>query len=181
MPHANVAIIKNYIDAYKKSPYRVKYVFVDANGNECCSKQSSNKSYVAYALDITSKPPVKLIFSSEINKLFKENFTINIDQESIIETTHGDFLIISMSRPHEYNPKSIRCAAGMGEDRTYLASIKNGNLTILNRKFLGCAASYKVIRNDSDIGYEVTQFSDNPDNAPKTRYIIKNGKLIKQK
>lgn len=176
---ANGSNLKMLQDELKDPSDHIKYIFVDEKTQWRYSSQSSGK-HTSYILDITKNAPVKLIYSYEIDRLFKDEFFVEIDQESIIETPNADFLVLRMSRPHEYNPKSIRCAPGMGEDRTYLATIKNGNLTILNRKFLGCAADYKVIRNDSEIGYEVTDFSSNPDDAHKTKYILKNGKLIKQ-
>jgi hypothetical protein len=172
--------LKYHIDNYSNSPRRIKYIFVDEEGKECCSKQESRKSYKAHILDITAKAPVELIFSSEIDRLFKENFTIYIDQDSIIETPHGDFLVISMSRPHEYNPKSIRCAAGMGEDRTYVILIHNKKISFINRNFLGCADKFEVINNDSEIGYEVRSIYNPPHKQP-IKYLLENGKLIKQK
>lgn len=130
-------------------------------------------------LDISKPGPVTLIYSPEIDHLFKDEFLVEIDQESIIETPTADFFMLGMTRPHEYNQKSIGC--GRAEERTYLAMISNGNLTILNRKFLDCAGTYKAIRNDSEIGYEVTPFSSDNNNSDKIKYILKNGKLIKQK
>jgi len=179
-PFATKETLKYHIDDYSNSPRQIKYIFVDAEGKECCSKQESRKSYKAYILDITAKAPVELIFSSEIDKLFKEHFTLNIDQDSIIETPHGDFLVIRMFRPHEYNPKSIRCAAGMGEDRTYVIFIHNKKISFINRNFLDCADKFEIINNNREIGYEVTSIYNPPHKQP-IKYLLKNGKLIKQK
>jgi hypothetical protein len=179
-PFATEETLKYHIGNYGNSPRGIKYVFVDEEGKECCSKQESRKSYKAYILDITAKAPVELIFSSEIDQLFKEHFTLEIDQDSIIETPHGDFLVVRMFRPHEYNPKSIRCAAGMGEDRTYVILIHNKKISFINRNFLGCADKFEMINNNSEIGYEVTSIYNPPHRQP-IKYLLENGKLIKQK
>lgn len=179
-PFASETILHEHHERYKISTYPIKYIFVDEEGKECCSKQESRKSYKAYILNLTAKAPVELIFSSKIDQLFKEHFTLDIDQDSIIETPHGDFLVVRMFRPHEYNPKSIRCAAGMGEDRTYVMLIQNKKVFFINKNLLGCADKFEMINNNGEIGYEVTSIYNPPHRQP-IKYLLENGKLIKQK
>jgi hypothetical protein len=118
--------LQQYRADYKDSGIPVKYILVDEKGQECCTGRRSKKVFV---LDITRYGEPEKIFSSEITKLAAAHFEVEVDLALLLETSAGDFVVLKMSRPSEYNKKAVACAAGKGEDRAYLATIqgrKNG-------------------------------------------------------
>ncbi|MDR9839385.1 hypothetical protein [Herbaspirillum huttiense] len=166
------------LDAYrlefKDAVTPVKYVFVHADGSPCCTTSNKEKPYI---LDITSSAPAKLASSAEIERLFKENFEVEIDNESLISTPNADYVVITMSRPAEYNKKYVPCAGGMGEERAYLLSITAGEVTVINRKFGGCGKHYRALRDSTVNGYEVS--SSDPATKP-VRFVLRGSTLVQQ-
>ncbi len=163
-----------YRAEYKDAATPVKYVFVHADGSPCCSTGASTD---AYLVDITTHGPAKLAHSTEIDRLFKENFEVEIDNESVIPGPKGDFLVLTMSRPAENNSKYVPCAGGMGESRAYLVSVVANKIIVVSRDFGGCAREYKVLGAGPDVGYEVTGSGPH---AKPVRYVIKGNNMVRQ-
>jgi hypothetical protein len=163
-----------YRAEYKDTATPVKYVFVHADGSPCCSTGANTN---AYLLNITRQGPAKLAHSTEIDRLFKENFEVEIDNESVIPGPKGDFLVLTMSRPAENNPKYVPCAGGMGESRAYLVSVVANKITVVSRDFGGCGREYKVLGTGPDVGYEVTGSGPH---AKSVRYVIQGNNIVRQ-
>lgn len=163
-----------YRAAYKDPATPVKYVFVHADGSPCCGNEADTR---AYLLKITAPAPATLKHLAEIDRLLKEKFEVEIDNESVLEQPQGDFLVMTLSRPAEYNKKYIRCAGGMGESRAYLMSIDAGKVTVLNREFGDCGREYKIIDDGTNVGYEV---SDVGTHANPVRYLVHGSKIVRR-
>jgi len=160
---------------YKDAATPVKYVFVHADGSPCCSDGDRAK---AYLLDITSAAPAKLISSAEIDRLFKEKFEIEVDNESIVKGPQGDYVVLTMNRPAEYDRKFVPCAGGMGESRAYLISIVAGKATVIDRSFGGCGRQYKKLDSGDGIGYEVQGGNGQ---AKPVHYIVRGNTIARDK
>jgi hypothetical protein len=152
-PKVGEARLNAYRTEYKDAVTPIKYVFANEDGSPCCSATPKGK---AYLLNIMAPAPAELAYSPEIDKLFKEKFEIEIDSESLINTPGADYMVVTMSRPAEYNKKYIPCAGGMGENRAYLISVSGNKAVVINRRFGGCGQEYHVIRQGKTLGYEVT-------------------------
>lgn len=180
-PAANGDMLENYRQAFKNSAYPIKYIFVDANGENrnraCCSSDVPKKIYM---VNISAKESANFLYSSEVNRLIKQDFEITIDNKSVISTPKSDYLVLTMSRPHEYNPKSVHCAAGMGEDRAYLISITGSDIKVLNRNFFNCAGSYRMIHDGGEVGYEIRDYRKGSDQAQSVLYTLQDGQLIRK-
>ena len=163
-----------YRAEYKDAATPVKYIFVHADGSPCCSTGANTK---AYLVNITKQGPAKLAHSTEIDRLFKENFEVEIDNESVIPGPKGDFLVLTMSRPAENNPKYVPCAGGMGESRAYLVSVVANKITVVSRDFGGCGREYKVLGTDQDVGYELIGSAPH---AKSVRYVIRGNSIVRQ-
>jgi hypothetical protein len=145
--------LANYRAEYKDAVTPIKYIFTHEDDASCCSDAVKKKVYL---LNIRQKAPGKLVYSPEIDKLFKEHFEVEVDAESLINTPTADYVVLTMSRPSEYSKKHVGCAAGMGEDRAYLVSIADNKLAVIDRNFSGCNRQYRVLRGPSATGYEVS-------------------------
>ena len=165
--------LASYRAAYRDAATPVKYVFVHADGSPCCSIGGGTN---AYLVDITTQAPAKLAHSPEIDRLFKENFEVEIDNESVVPGPEGDFLVLTMSRPADYNPKHVPCARGMGESRAYLVSVVASRITVISRDFGDCGREYKVLRTGPDAGYEVTGGGPH---ATSVRYVIRGNNIVR--
>lgn len=163
-----------YREEYKDAATPVKYVFVHADGSPCCSTGANTN---AYLVNITTRGPAKLAHSTEIDKLFKENFEVEIDNESVIPGPKGDFLVLTMSRAAENNPKYVPCAGGMGESHAYLVSVVANKITVISRDFGGCGREYKVLGTGPDVGYEITGGSPH---AKSVRYVLRGNSMVRQ-
>lgn len=157
---------------YKDAATPVRYVFVHADGSPCCSDGDRAK---AYLLDITSAAPAKLIYSAEIDRLFKEKFEVEVDNESIVKGPQGDYVVLTMTRPAEYNKKYVPCAGGMGESRAYLISIVAGKATVVDRQFGGCDRQYKVLDSGQGVGYEVWGGGQ----TKPVRYVVRGTTIVR--
>jgi hypothetical protein len=179
-PIANEKMLNDYRNSFAGSAYHVKYIFVDPQGvskdQTCCSSDVAKKIYL---LDISAKENSDFVYSPELNNLIREHFEITIDNESVVATSEADYLVLTMSRPHEYSRQSTRCAAGMGEDRAYLISIANNQIKVINRKFLDCGDSYRIVHGDGRVGYEVKDYSKGMDQPQSVLYLLRNGKLVR--
>lgn len=180
-PAANGGMLENYRQAFKNSAYPIKYIFVDANGENrdgsCCSSDAPKKIYI---VNILEKESSKFVYSPEINRLIKQSFEITIDDKSLISTPKTDYLVLMMSRPPEYNPKSLNCAVGMGEDRAYLIAITSSDIKVLNRNFFNCAGSYRMIHDGGQLGYEIRDYRKGSDQAQSVLYILQDGQLVRK-
>jgi hypothetical protein len=165
--------LEAYRAEYKDAATPVKYLFVHADGSPCCGAGDNTKAYLA---NITASAPAKLAHSPEIDKLFNENFEVEIDNESVLSGSQGDFFVLTMSRPAEYNPKYVPCAGGMGESRAYLISVSGSKATVIDRNFGGCGRDYKVINAGGEVGYEV---SDNSNHAKAVRYLLHGNNIVR--
>ncbi|AMP03018.1 hypothetical protein CPter91_0623 [Collimonas pratensis] len=174
-------MLEKYRQAFKNSAYPIKYIFVDANGENrdgsCCSSDVPKKIYM---VNILAKESSEFIYSPEVNRLIKQDFEITIDDKSIISMPKADYLILRMSRPPEYNPKSAGCAAGMGEDRAYLIAIKNNGISVLNRNFFNCSGSYRMVHVNGQPGYEIRDYKKGSDQAQSVLYILQDGQLVRK-
>lgn len=166
--------LAEYRVEYKDAATPVKYLFVHADGSPCCSTGANTS---AYLVNITTQGPAKLAHSTEIDRLFKENFEVEVDNESVIPGPKGDFLVLTMSRPAENNPRYVPCAGGMGESRAYLVSVVSNKITVISRDFGGCGREYKVLGTGPDAGYEVT---DSGTHAKPVRYVIRGNNMVRQ-
>lgn len=156
-PVINQSRLDAYREEYKDAVTPVKYILTHEDGSPCCSDSSEKKVYV---LNIRQNAPGKLAYSSEINKLFKEHFEVEVDSESLISTPNADYIVLTMSRPAEYSDKQVRCAAGMGESRAFLVSIAGSKVDIINRDLSGCNHKYRVLRTSAAAtGYEVSSIN----------------------
>ncbi len=173
---ASVQMLENYRENFKNSTPPTKYIFVDADGGD----QPSDGPGKIYILDITAREPASFIYSSEIDRLFKDHFSVMVDNESLISTPTADYLVLVMTRPHEYNPKSGHCAAGMGEDRAYLIAITDSGVKVLNRNFFNCAGSYRMVHVNEQPGYEIRDYKKGIDQAQSVRYLLQDGKLMRK-
>ena len=169
-------MLENYRGSFKNSTPPTKYIFVDANGKA----DPSHLPGKIYILDITAREPASFIYSSEIDHLFKDHFSVMVDRESLISTPTADYLVLEMTRPHEYNPQSVHCAAGMGEDRAYLIAITDNGVKVLNRNFFNCAGSYRIIRDNEQPGYEIRDYKKGADQVQSVLYLLQNGKLVRK-
>jgi hypothetical protein len=166
--------LEAYRDEYKDAATPVKYLFVHSDGSPCCSVGTNVK---AYLLNIAASAPAKLAHSTEIDRLFKENFEVEIDNESVLSGALGDFLVLTMSRPAENNHKYVPCAGGMGESRAYLISVVGNKATVIDRDFGNCGREYKVIRTGNEAGYEVTDVGTH---ARAVRYMLRGKDIVRQ-
>ena len=180
-PVADGNMLKNYRESFNTSTYPIKYVFVDTDGKNrntgCCSSDAPKKIYM---LDISAKESSSFIYSSEVNRLIRQNFEITIDDTSLISTPQADYLVLTMSRPPEYSPKPVGCAAGMGEDRAYLISVTNSRIKVLNREFFNCAGSYRMVHDDGQTGYEILEYHKGSDRPQSVLYVLQDRKLIRK-
>lgn len=166
--------LDGYRAEYKDAAVPVKYLFVHADGSPCCNAGDNTK---AYLVDIMAPAPAQLAHSAGIDKLFKEGFEVEIDDESVLRGPQGDFLVLTMSRPAAYNPRYVPCAGGMGESRSYLVAVAGSKATVIDRDFGGCGREYHVIEGRGDIGYEVTGRGNH---AKPVRYRLRGAKLVRR-
>jgi hypothetical protein len=145
--------LNNYRIEYKDAVTPIKYIFTHEDDSPCCSNAAVKKVYL---LDIRQKALGKLVYSPEIDKLFKDHFEVEVDAESLISTPPVDYLVLTMSRPSEYSKKRVGCAAGMGESRAYLVSIAGDKLTVIDRELGGCNRQYKTLHGPVATGYEIS-------------------------
>jgi hypothetical protein len=156
-PTVDEARLNAYRAEFKDSVVPVKYVFVNEDGSPCCSTGRKGRVYL---LNIGASAPAELAYSPEIDKLFRDKFEIEIDSESLISTLNADYVVLTMSRPAEYNKKYVPCAGGMGESRAYLVSVSGNKAAIINRQFGGCGKAYQVMHEGKTLGYEITSGAD---------------------
>lgn len=177
-PVSGSRALEEYRALYKDSVTPVKYLLVDENGKECCSGGKVRKVFV---LDITQTGRPNYIHSASITRLANAHFNVEVDPESVIETLAKDFLVLKMSRPRESSKRAVSCAAGMGEDRAYLVSVGPKRMNILESEFLGCGDTFRVLKSTDAKGYEVTVNHFGSAKSYLSRYILKNGKMMKTK
>lgn len=175
-PVASAQMLESLRANFKTAVNPVKYIFVDAEGK---NKTSDHPGKI-YLLDISAKEPTYFIYSSELDRLFKDHFEVMVDDESLISTPKSNYIVLTMSRPHEYNPKSVHCAAGMGEDRAYLIAITGSDIKVLNRNFFNCAGSYRMIHDGGQVGYEIRDYRKGSDQAQSVLYILQDGQLVRK-
>ncbi|WP_426212577.1 hypothetical protein [Massilia sp. TWP1-3-3] len=166
-----------YRELYQGSVIPVKYILVDEKGQECCNGRRPKKVFV---LDITRDAPPRKIFSSEITELAGAHFEVEIDLETLVETPKADFVVLKLLRPFEYSKRAKPCAAGMGEDRHYLARIEKNAIRFIDRSLLGCGDTLSLLKDKNMVGYEVTVNHAGEDKAQLVRYVYRDGQMIKQ-
>jgi len=155
-PVINQSRLDRYREEYKDAVTPIKYILTHEDESPCCSDTSGKKVYI---LNIRQNAPGKLAYSSEINKLFKEHFEVEIDSESLISTPNADYIVLTMSRPAEYSDRKVRCAAGMGESRAFLVSVSGNKVDIINRDLSDCNHKYRVLRTPTATGYKVSSIN----------------------
>ncbi len=166
-----------YRELYRDSVTPVKYILIDETGQECCRGRRPKKVYV---LDITTDAPPRKIFSHQITQLAGAHFDVEVDLASLIETSTADFVVLKMSRPIEYSKNAKQCAAGMGEDRQYLARIEKKAIRFIDRSLLGCGDTLSVLRDKNTVGYEVSVNHAGDDRKRLVRYVYRDGQMVKQ-
>ena len=119
-------------------------------------------------------PPVR---APVLDRLFADNFEVEVDNDAVLATPHGDFVVLTMSRPAAYSRTYVPCAAGMGESRAYLVAVGAGAVKVISRSFGGCGRAYRIIRDGADTGYVV---ADAGTQANEVRYRIRDGKVVRQ-
>ena len=177
VPSGTVGSPAQFRELYQDSVIPVKYILVDEKSQECCNGSRPNKVYV---LDSTRDAPPRKIFSSEISELAGAHFEVEVDHESLIETPIADFLVLKLTRPVEYSKKAKPCAAGMGEQRHYLARIEKNAIRFIDRSLLGCGDTLSVLKGKNMVGYEVTVNHAGEDKSHLVRYVYRDGQMITQ-
>ena len=173
-PAISVNQLKEFRAMYRRAPIPVKYVLVRSDGSECCEDGAATP---AYLLDITSKKAIKPAPLKEAFNLLKQDFVLAIDDESLISTAQGDYVVMTVTRIPENKTQYKPCMTGMGDERAYLIAVKGRTAKVINRDFGGCGKSYEVIREGTDLGYRVKE----QDAATSTRYLLRGGALVEEK
>jgi len=149
-----------------------KYVLVHPDGSWAVNVKLNDPTYL---LNIRTESADNLIYSREIDSLFKGDFSVLVDRETLLSNGKTDYVILTMSRPAENNPYYLRCAPNMGEDRAYLLAISDGKVKVVSKKFGGCSRSYEVIREQDFVGYRVTTGGRDHE---VLRYMIRGNSIV---
>ena len=149
-----------------------KYVLVHPDGSWAVNMKLNDPIYL---LNIRTESADNLSYSREIDSLFKGDFSVLVDRETLLSNGKTDYVILTMSRPAENNPYYVRCAPNMGEDRAYLLAISDGKVKVVSKKFGGCSRTYEVIREQEFIGYRVKEGGENPEIL---RYMIRGNSIV---
>jgi hypothetical protein len=148
------------------------YDIVHADGSPCCTAGTATRAYLRSTA--TAARPVR---APVIERLFEDNFEVEIDGDSILTTPHGDFLVLTMSRPAAYSLTYVPCAAGMGESRAYLVAVTAKGVKVISRSFGGCGRAYRVVRDGAEAGYVV---ADAGTQAHAVRYRLRDDGTVRR-
>ncbi|WP_288393046.1 hypothetical protein [uncultured Herbaspirillum sp.] len=174
LPRISEKQLSQFREESKEADPPWKYVLVHADGSEANTGSSHRPVYL---LNINADPARNVISSPEIDELVKGEFDVEIQRESLLSSGKTDYLVLSMSRPAEYNPRYFRCAAGHGEDRAYLFAIADGKAKVVSRFFGGCATSYEVIQDGAERGYRVIEAGEIPRSV---RYMLRGEAIVRE-
>ena len=174
LPKVSEELLSDYRARYENRNPPMKYLLIHADGSEDYTVSSTRSLYL---LDLSADATNNVIASPEIDELIESEFFVEIQADSLLSQGKTDYLVLSMSRPAEYNPRYFRCAAGHGEDRAYLFSISDGKAKVLSKFFGGCATSYELIRDGNDRGYRVIERGEK---VRSVRYMLRGDTLVSE-
>lgn len=174
LPTVSEELLSDYRAEYENRNPPMKYLLIHADGSEADTVSSTRSLYL---LDLSADAANNVIASPEIDELIESEFFVEIQSDSLLSQGKTDYLVLSMSRPAEYNPRYFRCAAGHGEDRAYLFSISDGKAKVLSKFFGGCATSYELIRDGNDRGYRVIERGER---VRSVRYMLRGDTLVRE-
>ncbi|MDR6583219.1 MULTISPECIES: hypothetical protein [Herbaspirillum] len=172
LPKISEEIVVRYRARPQPESQPEKYVLVHPDGSWAVNVKLNDPTYL---LNIRTESADNLIYSREIDSLFKGDFSVLVDRETLLSNGKTDYVILTMSRPAENNPRYERCAPNMGEDRAYLLAISDGKARVVSKKFGGCSREYEVVRGQGFVGYRVTERGENPEIL---RYMIRGDSLV---
>lgn len=173
LPKISKERLSKYRAGYGGRNPPVKYLLIHADGSEADTVSSTRSLYL---LNISADPVSNVIYSHEIDELVEAEFSLEIQPGTLLSQGKTDYLILSMSRPAEYNRRYVRCAAGHGEDRAYLFAISDGKAKVVNKFFGGCATSYEVIREGADLGYRLIEGGT----SRTVRYMLRGDSVVRE-
>ncbi|MCP3657743.1 hypothetical protein [Herbaspirillum sp.] len=174
LPTVSEERLSDYRAEYENRNPPMKYLLIHADGSEADTVSSTRSLYL---LDLSADATNNVIASPEIDELIESEFFVEIQSDSLLSQGKTDYLVLSMSRPAEYNPRYFRCAAGHGEDRAYLFSISDGKAKVLSKFFGGCATSYELMRDGNDRGYRVIERGEK---VRSVRYMLRGDTLVRE-
>ena len=171
-PKISDEVVASYRENDQPGGQPEKYILVRADGSEARGVETRMPIYL---LNIGAVSERNVIYLREVDGLFKEQFSVEIDRETLLSNGSTDYVILTMSRPAENSPRYVRCAPNMGEDRAYLLAISDGKARVVSKKFGGCSREYEVVRGQGFVGYRVTERGENPEIL---RYMIRGDSLV---
>ncbi|WP_231738775.1 hypothetical protein [Herbaspirillum rubrisubalbicans] len=174
LPRLSEKRLSQYREQSKDGNPPWKYVLIHADGS---AANAGSSAQPVYLLDIRADPGSNVISSAEIDKLVKGEFSLDLQSDTLLSQGQTDYIVLTMSRPAQYNPRYVPCMIGAGEERAYLLAISPGKLKVVNRFFGGCATSYEVIRDGTDLGYRVIAEGQTPHTV---RYMLRGNSVIRE-
>lgn len=134
-----------------------QYAFVQADGSKCCTAPLQKPVYL---LNLMAHGPQELIFSEEINVLFKKKFILEIDNGSLIESGDKHFFVMTISPSVDLLDTSPRCITGEPEQKAYLLAVSGTKVEIVHDNMLGCDTTYESLIYGRPLGYEVAHVGE---------------------
>ncbi|WP_237741881.1 hypothetical protein [Herbaspirillum rubrisubalbicans] len=149
-----------------------QYAFVYADGSKCCTAPPQQPVYL---LNLMLYGPLELVFSEEINALFKKKFVLQIDNSSLIESGDKHFFVMTISAPADQRDAAPRCITGKPEQKAYLLAVSGGKVDIVHENMLGCDTAYEPLLLGRPLGYEVSHVGE-----PVEFLRLRDGNVIHQ-
>ena len=170
LPEKTLAKIRKTYDL--RSDGHFQYDFVYADGSKCCESQPEKP---VYFLNLLAYGPLELLYSEEINALFKNKFILKIENSTLIESGSKSFVVMTISPPSDDAGTYPRCANGAAEKRAYLLALGISRVEIVHRNFLACDTLYDQLWDGKPIGYEIYQIG-----APTELLVLRRGAVIRK-
>lgn len=149
-----------------------QYAFVYEDGGHCCEMPPLKPVYL---LNLLVYGPLELLFSEEINALFRKKFVLEIDNDSLIRSGKTHYVVMTIAPPAQQSEAYPRCSSGDPEKKAYLLKLTKSKVDIIHRNMLGCDTGYSMVMDGKPLGYEVNHVGE-----PVEFLRVRDGKVIPQ-
>jgi len=147
-----------------------QYVFVHADGSACCTAPPQKPVYL---VNLLARGPQTLIYSEELNALFRKKFVLEIDDVSVIESGDKHFFVVKIAPPVGERDSFPHCIDGKPEEKAYLLAVSGTRVDIVHTNMQGCDTAYGSLILGRPLGYEVAHVGE-----PVEFLRLRNGEVL---
>ena len=174
-PKVSLSIEEKYRGNFSKGFDPVEFLIIDNAGISSDTQGFDPKNGI-FIMRLSNNSSTQYFYCAELNMLLKNGYHLESVNINTIRSGNADYFIVHMMRPIEYKDEITTCRLGRADEKSYLISVSNNKLKIIDRDFPKCGSSAEVIKTDDKIGYTVTDILG----GSVTDFLIINGKLEKQ-